>query len=89
LWGIDYDAWCNVRFGCLAAVTFMILIHLILQWNWVCNFVASRLSRAREQRVIIPDGIKTLYGVGTLITVFTLLGMLLAVAEVMLREPRP
>ena len=89
LWGLTYDQWTRVSFGCLAVFTLCVLVHLILQWRWVCNFISTRLSRRKNgERVILPDGIKTLYGVGTLITVLTALGMLLAVAEIMIKAPR-
>ncbi len=88
LWGLTYDEWTMVSFGCLVVFTIGVLVHLILQWRWVCNFISTRMVPRKDgERVILPDGIKTLYGVGTLIAVLTTLGMLLAVAEIMIQEP--
>lgn len=88
LWGVPYDTWSRISFGCLAVFTLCVLVHLILQWTWVCNFVATRLARRRGGQGPLPDGIKTLYGVATLITVLTAMGLLLAVAAVMARGPK-
>lgn len=85
LWGMGFDGWSVVRFVSLAVFTLTTLVHLILQWSWVCNFVASRLAKFRGSRVNMPDGIKTLYGVGTLIGVLSVLGILLAIAEVSIK----
>jgi len=84
LWGWTYDQWHTASFVCLAVFTLGTLVHLILQWGWICNFLASRITKRKGTRVSIPDGIKTLYGVGTLAATLGVLGILLAVAEIMI-----
>lgn len=88
LWGWGYDAWSNLRFGLLCAFVAMVLLHVMLQWDWVCNFIASRLSRWRGKRVTIPKAIRTIYGVATLIMLLTGFCILLAIAEFTVR-PAP
>lgn len=89
LWGLGYDAWSLLQGVSIAAFTLNVLVHLILQWNWVCNFITSRISRRRgdERHTPLPDGIKTIYGVSVLIAVLTLLGLLLIAAEFTIRAP--
>ncbi|NOX59898.1 MAG: hypothetical protein GXP29_13715 [Planctomycetes bacterium] len=89
LWRLDYDAWSSIRFATLAAFTLCTLIHLILQWKWICNFITSRLSKRTGRKIRIKDGIKTIYGVATLITILTVMGVLLAVAEIQAVPPKP
>lgn len=86
LWGIGYDSWSTARFVSLAIFTLCTLVHLILQWNWVCNFVSSRVARGRGK---LSDGVKTAYGVSTLIAVLCLIGLSLFVAAVAVRRPSP
>jgi len=81
LWQLDYDAWCRVYTAALAVFGIQVLVHLILHWNWVCSFITSRMSKLSGRRVVLDESAKTLYGVGTLITVLTILGALLTLAE--------
>jgi len=81
LWGLGYDDWSTIRFASLCVFTLMTLIHLILQWNWICHFIVSRVSRATDHKIVVAPAVRTLYGVGSLIIVLTLLGILLAAAE--------
>ena len=85
LWGWSYDAWSNLRFGSLCVFLLIALLHVMLQWNWVCNFIATRVARLRGQKLAVPKAIRTIYGVCTLIVILTLLGVLLAMAEFMVR----
>lgn len=87
LWGMSYDRWCDVQFSVLCVFCLVVLIHVVLHWAWVCNYVASRLSRWKGTRVTIDDGLKTIYGVGFLIVLLTALGLALAVAAVMIAAP--
>ena len=81
LWGLGYDDWSTIRFASLCVFCLMTLIHLILQWNWICHFIVSRVSRATDRKIVVAPAVRTLYGVGGLIVVLTLLGVLLAAAE--------
>jgi len=85
LWGMDYDAWCDVQFGLLGAMVFAILVHLMLHWNWVCSVIATRLLRRSGK---VDDGIQTLYGVGTLIAFILLATGLLIAAELTIHPPQ-
>ncbi len=87
LWSLDYNTWCNVQAGSIAFFTFGVVIHVILHWGWICGFVATHWPRRDRKPVQVPDGIRTLYGVGLLITVVTVMGMFLAVAVVMIEAP--
>lgn len=87
LWGWTYDQWSEWQFASLCFFVLAALVHVMLQWDWVCTFVVSRLSRARGRKVVVPRAVRTLYGVGSLIVVLTLLGILLAVADFTVRPP--
>ncbi len=88
LWGLSYDAWSNLRFACLCVFLLIALLHVMLQWNWVCNYIAGRVARFRGEKVVVPKAIRTIYGVATLIMILSVLGVLLAVAEIMVQPPR-
>ncbi len=87
LWGWGYDSWSNVRFASLCVFLLIVLVHLMLQWNWVCNFLASRISRARGKKIVVAKAVRTLYGVATMIMILTLIGVLLAAAEFTVKAP--
>lgn len=87
VWGFDYDAWSRARLVCLALFTIMVVVHLILQWSWVCNFITNRINKATGRKGKLPDGIKTLYGVGTLIAVLGGIGGLIAIAAITVHTP--
>ncbi len=88
LWGRGYDSWRNIEFGCLAVYIVVVLVHLILHWSWVCNFVAMRYSRHVGRKVEVGESTRTLYGVATLIVILTVLGIVLCAAEFSVR-PAP
>jgi hypothetical protein len=85
LWGLNYDAWCNVQFVMMAVMLLCVLVHLMLHWKWVCNFVAGRLGRWRGIQIETNEAVNTIYGVVTLIAVFLVLGTLLTIAEFTVR----
>ena len=85
LWGWSYDAWSNLRFGILCVFLLIALLHIMLQWNWVCNFVITRVGRLRGEKIVVPKAVRTIYGVATLIVILTLLGVLLALADFMVK----
>lgn len=87
LWGWGYDTWSIARFAALCVFLLIVLIHVMLQWNWVCNYLSSRVSKARGEKVIIPKAVRTLYGVGTMIVILTLICILLAAAEFAVKAP--
>ncbi len=79
--GLSYDRWALVQGLLLAALALDVLLHLILHWGWVCGVVAHRILPARGKPAAIPDGIKTLYGVCTLVVVLTVVAGVIAWAE--------
>lgn len=87
LWGWGYARWSNVRFVSLCVFVLITVVHLMLQWNWVCSFVASRMSWLLGRKVMVAHAVRTVYGVALLITILTLLGALLVLAEFMVHAP--
>ncbi|MBX3396967.1 MAG: DUF4405 domain-containing protein [Phycisphaerae bacterium] len=81
LWGLTYTGWIKILSGTIAVFAVLVLIHLILHWNWVCGFVTSRLSKALGRRVALTESTRTLWGVALLIVVLTLMGIVIAAAE--------
>lgn len=81
LWGWSYDTWSTFQFGSLCVFLMIALVHVMLQWDWVCSFVATRLTRLRGEKVVVPKAIRTIYGVALLIVILTMLGGLLTIAE--------
>ncbi len=88
VWGMDYDRWATASFVSLMVFTLLTLLHLILQWRWICNFIVSRWAKRTGNKIELHDGIKTIYGVGTLIVILSVLGLTLAVAEIQAVAPR-
>ncbi len=74
-------------FASLMVFTLMTLVHLILQWRWICKFIVSCWAKRTVQKIEVHDGIKTIYGVGTLIAILGVLGLSLAVAEIQAVSP--
>jgi hypothetical protein len=87
LWGWGYTRWSDIRFVSLCVFVLTTVVHLMLQWNWVCNFVVSRVSWLLRRKVTVAPAVRTVYGVALLITILTLLGTLLVVAEFTVRAP--
>ncbi|MCG8405919.1 MAG: DUF4405 domain-containing protein [Phycisphaerales bacterium] len=81
LWGHSYDTWSSIQSGTIAVFAMLVLLHLILHWQWICAFITSRLSKLTGRRFLMGESSKTLYGVGTLIIVLTILGVLIVLAE--------
>jgi hypothetical protein len=88
LWGADYDEWSLIQAIAVALFALNVLLHLILHWTWVCGFITARVGRLRRQRGPLPDGIRTLYGVSTLVAILTLLGVIVGAAQFGISPPR-
>ncbi len=88
LWGYGLDGWIRILTGSLAVFGLLVLLHLILHWSWVCSFVSSRLSKALNRRITVTESAKTLWGVGTLIVVLTIMGAVVAAAEFCIVVPK-
>lgn len=80
LWGYGYDAWVGMLFNMLAVLALGILVHVMLHWSWVCGVVGSRLSKWRGRSIRIDEANQTIYGVGLLVVLFTLMGLVIGAA---------
>jgi len=71
LWGLSYNQWHDAQFFSLCLFALLVLVHVMLHWNWVCSIIATQVLRVKGR----PDeGMQTIYGVATLI------GLLMVVA---------
>lgn len=86
LWSADYDSWSRVRFGVLAILAATIVLHVMLHWSWVCGVVASRIGKKKAGGAH-DDPSRTLWGVGLLIVLVNLIGLVVAVASLMIEAP--
>jgi hypothetical protein len=84
LWGWGYDQWSDLQFGCLCVLGLLVVLHVMLHWNWVCSVVMAQILRSRDR---IDDSMQTIYGVGLLISLLLLLlaGVIAAMSGV--RKP--
>lgn len=92
LWGLDYLAWCDLRFFTLCLLSASVLLHVMLHWTWVCGVIGS-WTRNRQTGATAPNkqdnGSRTLWGVGLLIAIFNILGLAVAVATLTIQGPQP
>jgi hypothetical protein len=88
LWGLTYDNWFDLQFGLWCGFALSVLLHVMLHWTWVCGFVTSRMLRSDHgKKRQLTDGERTLFGVGLLVLVFTILGVGLAAAMFTVTTP--
>ncbi|MCA9103687.1 MAG: DUF4405 domain-containing protein [Planctomycetales bacterium] len=80
LWGFSYDAWTRFEFVLLCVLLLAVLVHVMMHWTWVCGVVVTRLLRGRGKEVTRDDGLRTLYGVTTLIVILLSVGGVVAAA---------
>ncbi len=85
LWGATHDDWANAQFCLVAALALGILLHLMLHWSWVCGLLATKLGKNKKAK--IDDGLQTIYGVGLLIALLTLIGGIAAAAQLTITHP--
>ncbi len=84
LWGYSYDEWIQAQFAVLAILTLLILVHVMLHWNWVCSVAQQRVLHAENKK---PDnGWQTIVGVGLLIVILNLLGIVMGVAMITIQQ---
>jgi hypothetical protein len=87
VWGLGYDRWANVQFWAVMSMAAVVLLHLILHWNWVCGFVAGRIARFTGRRAKTVSSLNTLYGVTLLIVILSTIGAFLLVAQFSVVSP--
>lgn len=84
LWGVGYDRWHDVQFAVLCLFAAGIVLHVMMHWNWVCSVIATQIVRSRHR----PDeGMRTIYGVATLIVLLHLIGAGLIAAMFCVHQP--
>lgn len=86
LWGRTYVQWVGFQFVVLAAFSLGVLVHVMLHWPWVCGVVQSRLVKKKGGGKM-DDGSRTLWGVATLIVIFNIIGLAIAVAVLTIQPP--
>ncbi len=87
LWGYSYNAWSRMHFGLTCVFALGVLVHVMLHWTWVCGVVFGKLLRRKDRLADLDDGIRTLYGVATLITILVLIGIFVAAANLAIEPP--
>ena len=89
LWGGTIDQWIAFQYAVLCVFAFLILIHVMLHWNWICGVVTTRLLPTKDgKKRTLTEGIRTLYGVGLLIVLLNFMGLAIAAAVLMIEGPR-
>lgn len=89
LWGWTRDGWSRALAVVTALLALTVLLHVILHWTWVVNFIVTRAHKLRGVKgPMPPDGVRTLYGVSFLVAILVVLGALLAAAELQIHLPR-
>ena len=84
LWGLTYNQWHDLQFGSICFCGLVILLHVMLHWNWVCNVVGAQILRIKGRP---DDGKQTIYGVATLIAVLSLILAAIVAAMLTVHEP--
>lgn len=80
LWGLSFDQWRDAQFFSLCLFAGLVLVHVMLHWNWVCSVIATQVLRRNR-----PDsGMQTIYGVAILIVLLNLIvgGIIVAILTV-------
>jgi hypothetical protein len=84
LWGLTFDQWRDVQFGCLCVFALGVLLHMMMHWNWVCSVIATQVVRTQKR----PDeGMQTIYGVATLIVLLHVIGAGVILAMLCVHRP--
>lgn len=78
LWGGTLADWRRVHFALFCGLSFGILLHLMLHWNWICSVTNTHVLRRKPGH---DDGGRTLIGVGVLIALLHLFAAALLIAR--------
>ena len=87
VWGFALDDWLDGQIGLLGVFALLVLVHVMLHWNWICGVVTSRLARRWPNIGRADDGVKTIYGVGLLIALLAIVGLCVGAAALMVAPP--
>jgi hypothetical protein len=85
LWGLNLDDWMQIQFVTLGVFAFLILLHVMLHWTWVCNVFMQRVRKKNQKP---DDGIQTITGVGAMIVLLNIVGALVAAAALTIQAPK-
>jgi hypothetical protein len=89
LWSWNIDQWIGFQYATTCVFTFLIILHLMLHWTWICGVITSRLLRRSDGRKhAADDGTRTLWGVGLLIVLLHLMGLGIALAVLTIQGPQ-
>ena len=84
LWGLCYGQWCSLQFGLIVTLGIGVLVHVMLHWPWVCSVLTKRIL---GQSKVPDDGIRTVYGVGILISLLLVGAITIGLAQWMIVMP--
>lgn len=71
LWGLTIGDWRRYQFSALCGLSFLVIVHVTLHWNWVCSVTNTLVWRRPAGK---DNGGRTLIGVGLLLVLLHLLG---------------
>lgn len=84
LWGMSYGKWTGIQFALLAILGCGVVLHVMLHWTWVCSVL---IKRVLGRSTLPDDGIRTLVGVGLLITLLLTGAVVIGVAQMTIVRP--
>ena len=84
LWGLSYNQWHDAQFFSLCLFALLVLVHVMLHWNWVCSVIAAQVLRIKSR----PDeGMQTIYGVAAMIGLLTVIVGTIIAAILSVKHP--
>jgi len=86
LWGWGYDTWFRIQFGAICTCAVVLLVHVMLHWNWVCNVLATKILKRKTRP---DDSAQTIYGVATLAAVLHVILFITVWALLTVKKPVP
>ena len=86
LCGWPYDTWFRIQFGAICTCAVVLLVHVMLHWNWVCNVLATKILKRKSRP---DDAAQTIYGVATLAAVLHVILFITVWAVLTVKKPVP
>jgi hypothetical protein len=88
LWGMTFADIQTLQFTLFSIFALGVVVHVTLHWPWVCGVVVNKLRRKKSGgKHQLSDGVRTLWGVATLVVFCNLIGAALALAYLMIKSP--